>query len=148
MTEQSRPIAYTLFCDDVRYERDSKCSAMGVYESALVVSERSVELPKFVAHTVVDLPADLAGNEGAIELLDRGNVLIRGVIDVPAEAVAAAPGAVLRASIPIEVAPFLAEAGMRLQVRLTIGSFTYLSGELPVLQGEQIPPTPLHQTFE
>ena len=53
MTQQNKPIAYTLFCDDIRYERDHKYSALGVYQTALVLNCDELELPKFVALTVV-----------------------------------------------------------------------------------------------
>ncbi len=138
MTLPPQPIAYTLFCDDIREERDHKYSAMGVYQTALVLNGDELELPKFVALTVVEIPSEAAGSQGFIQLVDRTEVLIKAEFDVPAPPDSGENESLFLASMPIEAIPFAAKAGMELQVQFTVGNFRYVSPVLRVVRSDEV----------
>ena len=138
MTQQNKPIAYTLFCDDIRYERDHKYSALGVYQTALVLNCDELELPKFVALTVVELPSGVIGHSGSIRLLDGEDVLIEGGFAVPGPPEGHKVPHQFLASMPIEAVPFAAKVGMCLQVQFSIGEFQYVSPVLRIGRSEDV----------
>lgn len=138
MTEENKPIAYTLFCDDIRYERDHKYSALGVYQTALVLNCDELELPKFVALTVVEVPASAIGQSGSIRLVDGDEELIAGGFTVPGPPEGQPVPRKFLASMPIEAVPFAAKVGMNLQVQFSVGDFKYVSPVLRIIRSEEI----------
>lgn len=137
MTQEHKPTAYTLFCDDIRYERDHKYSALGVYQTALVLNCDELELPKFVALTVVEVPASAIGRAGSIRLVDGDEVLIEGGFTVPGPPEGNEVPLQFLASMPIEAVPFAAKVGMSLQVQFSVGEFKYASPVLRVVRSEE-----------
>lgn len=138
MKKPPSPLAYTLFCDDIRHEKDFKFSAMGVYQTALVLGEKELELAKFVALTVLQVPSEVAGQRGSILLLDRETVLIKGEFVIPSPPDGAPVGRQFMMSIPIEAIPFAASAGMELQVQFEAGTFSYASSILRVIESSDV----------
>lgn len=138
MTQDNKPIAYTLFCDDIRYERDHKYSALGVYQTALVLNCDELELPKFVALTVVEVPSSAIGRAGFIRLMDGEEVLIEGGFTVPGPPEGNNVPHQLLASMPIEAVPFAAKVGMSLQVQFSVGEFKYVSPVLRVVRSGEV----------
>ena len=138
MTQLHKPIAYTLFCDDIRYERDHKYSALGVYQTALVLNCDELELPKFVALTVVEVPSSAIGKAGSIRLVDGDETLIEGGFTVPGPPAGNKVPSQFLASMPIEAIPFAAKVGMKLQVQFSVGDFNYASPVLRVVRSEEV----------
>lgn len=144
MTIPPQSIAYTLFCDDIRYERDHKYSAMGVYQTALALECDEVELPKFVALTVLEIPAEAAGLQGFIQLMDGSDVLLKGEFVVPRPPDGGPTGSQFLASMPIEAIPFAAKVGMELQVQFSVGVFRYASPVLRVVKSDDAVSVEMH----
>lgn len=128
---QNRRIAYTIFCDDIRQEVDQKFSAIGIYQTAMVLTEEVQTLSKLVAFTVIELPPD-AAREGWLALMDGEAVLVEGKFVLPEP-----PGeeGSVRAllSMPVVASPFDAKVGMELQVRFKAGDHEYRSSVLSVV---------------
>ncbi len=53
------PIAYTIFCDDLRQEVGNKVSYMGVYQGMMFVPAFPVALPKLCAAVTARFPREL-----------------------------------------------------------------------------------------
>ncbi len=137
MTKQRfYPHAYTLFCDDVRIESGGKYSAMGIYQAVLGIESERINLTKFVALNVLDLPIKYCGKKLDIEFLNDAKSLSKTSVVLPV-----APsqlgtqnhelGMIL--TIPIVAEPFEASIGDNFFVTIDLDDFHYTSAPLRIV---------------
>jgi hypothetical protein len=82
MNQQNElPVAYTVFCDDVRQEVGNKVSYMGVYQGALFVQAFPLVLAKFCAAITVRYPRDSQPSSLVFKLLLQDKVIAERSFD-------------------------------------------------------------------
>lgn len=75
------PIAYTIFCDDLRQEVGNKVSFMGVYQGMMFVQSFPASLTKVCAAVTVRLPRGTAVNSLVFKLLLQDEVIAERSVD-------------------------------------------------------------------
>jgi hypothetical protein len=135
-----RTFAFSVFCEDARPEMNGKLSLMGVLRRVLGLSQSPQLLPKFVAVVFVDMPHPPPAKMMEIWLTNNGKPFSpRAHIPLTAE-----PGGSVSKfedgcsiTVPIEIVPFEATAGMEIQMHVRVGDYTYDGDKLRVLQAPQ-----------
>jgi hypothetical protein len=133
----SRTLAFSVFCEDARPEVNGKLSLMGVLRRVLGLSQSPQIMPKFVAVAFVDMPHPPPAKAMEVWLTNNGQPFFpRAHIPLSSE-----PGGTLAAfgdsctiTVPIEIVPFEATAGMVLQMHVRVGDYAYDGDTLTVVQ--------------
>lgn len=79
--QNDSPVAYTIFCDDLRQEVGNKISYMGVFQGMMFVQAFPVTLPKFCAAVAVRYPREVTPSSLVFKLLLQDNVIAERSID-------------------------------------------------------------------
>lgn len=75
------PVAYTIFCDDLRQEAGNKVSYMGVYQGVMFIPALPAMLPKLCAAVTVRFPRERAPGSLVFKLLLQDNVIAERSLD-------------------------------------------------------------------
>ncbi|HEY4369127.1 MAG TPA: hypothetical protein VGN07_17970 [Steroidobacteraceae bacterium] len=137
MTDQNTsPVVYTIFCDDLRQEVGNKVSYMGVYQGILYVEAFPVFLPKLCAAVTLRVLMDRRPKRLLFRMLMEDTVIAERAFDT--QLMAQDQTAVdtnhdaIYATALFQFTPFAAEAPARLKSRVYFDDQELKAGALNI----------------
>src|SRR5687768_9520791 len=112
--ENTAPVAYTIFCDDLRQEVGNKVSYMGAYQGMMFVRSFPVLLPKLCAAVTVRLPVTWRPRPIVFKLLMEESTLAERSVDtqsMPRDQAFDQDHDAIYVTAFFQITPFVSDAG-------------------------------------
>lgn len=136
MNEQNAlPVAYTIFCDDLRQEVGNKVSYMGAYQGMMFVEAFPFVLPKLCVAVTLRLPLDKRPKTLVFRMYMQDTVIAERSFDTTliANQAAAEPNHdAAYTTVFFQFMPFAAEAPTRLKSRVYLDDQELKAGALNI----------------